>query len=162
MTAPVTVNTPAVSNGGLNKMTMLDRFRELEVQLAEIRKRVGEVGSKEENPILDEMDWLWRDATNAEREAVRVSPAPIPAQADRFVAHVAWIKTNREKYIGKWIVLDEHSQLVGAGDDLRLLIRQARDQNVKAPFVHFIDAPDPGTVEVGMLSEEGRETPQAS
>lgn len=48
-----------------------------------------------------------------------------------------WLKAHRHEYIGKWIVLDG-DRLIGAGDDPRPIVEQARAEGVKLPFVEFI------------------------
>lgn len=49
-----------------------------------------------------------------------------------------WLEENRDKYIGKWVVLDG-DKLVGAGDDPKPFVEQARANGVKIPFVQFIE-----------------------
>lgn len=48
-----------------------------------------------------------------------------------------WLRENRQKFIGKWIVLDG-KRLVGAGDDPLPFVEKARKEGVKIPFVHFV------------------------
>lgn len=48
-----------------------------------------------------------------------------------------WLKENRQKYIGKWVVLDGN-KLIGAGDDPKPFVEKARNEGVKIPFVKFI------------------------
>jgi len=48
-----------------------------------------------------------------------------------------WLKVHRHEYIGKWIVLDGDC-LLGAGDDPRPIVAEARAAGVKMPFVKFI------------------------
>ncbi len=49
-----------------------------------------------------------------------------------------WLKENRRKYIGKWVVLDG-DRFIGAGDDPRPFVEQARQAGVKVPFVKFVE-----------------------
>ena len=49
-----------------------------------------------------------------------------------------WLKENRNKYIGKWIVLDGN-KFIGAGDHPRPIVEKARQAGVKIPFVKFIE-----------------------
>ncbi len=49
-----------------------------------------------------------------------------------------WLKENRQKYIGKWVVLDG-GRFIGAGDDPRPFVEQARQTGVKIPFVKFVE-----------------------
>lgn len=49
-----------------------------------------------------------------------------------------WLKENRQKYIGKWVVLDG-GRLIGAGYDPRPFVEQARKDGVKIPFVKFVE-----------------------
>jgi len=49
----------------------------------------------------------------------------------------AWLKAHRQEYIGKWIVLDG-DRLIGAGDDPRPIVVQARVEGVTMPFVEFV------------------------
>lgn len=48
-----------------------------------------------------------------------------------------WLKAHRHEYIGQWIVLDG-DRLVGAGDDPRPIVAQARAEGVTMPFVEFV------------------------
>ena len=48
-----------------------------------------------------------------------------------------WLKAHRDEHIGKWIVLDG-DKLIGAGDDPRPIVAQARAAGVTQPFVEFI------------------------
>ena len=48
-----------------------------------------------------------------------------------------WLKEHRHEYIGKWIVLDG-DRMIGAGDDPRPIVEQARAEGVTMPFVKFI------------------------
>jgi Family of unknown function (DUF5678) len=49
-----------------------------------------------------------------------------------------WLKENRQKYVGKWIVLDGKT-FIGAGEDPRPIVEKARKDGVKIPFVKFIE-----------------------
>ena len=49
-----------------------------------------------------------------------------------------WLKENRRKYPGKWIVLDGN-KFIGAGDDPRPIVVKARKDGVKVPFVKFVE-----------------------
>jgi hypothetical protein len=49
-----------------------------------------------------------------------------------------WLTENRNKYLGKWVVLD-CNKLIGAGDDPRPIVEKARQKGVKVPFVKFIE-----------------------
>lgn len=48
-----------------------------------------------------------------------------------------WLKAHRHQYVGQWIVLDG-DRLIGAGDDPRPIVAQARPEGVTTPFVEFI------------------------
>lgn len=48
-----------------------------------------------------------------------------------------WLKAHRHEHIGKWIVL-EGDRLIGAGDDPRPIVAQARAEGVTTPFVEFV------------------------
>lgn len=48
-----------------------------------------------------------------------------------------WLKAHRHEYIEQWIVLDG-DRLIGAGDDPRPIVAQARAEGVKMPFVELI------------------------
>jgi hypothetical protein len=54
-----------------------------------------------------------------------------------FTKSREWLKAHRDEYIGKWIVLDG-DKLIGAGDDPRPIVEQARSAGVTQPFVEFI------------------------
>ena len=49
-----------------------------------------------------------------------------------------WLKENRHKYVGQWVVLDG-DRLVGAGKDPLPFIEKARRENVKIPFMKFVE-----------------------
>ncbi len=49
-----------------------------------------------------------------------------------------WLKENRQKHLGKWIVLDGN-RFIGAGDDPRSIVEKARKDGVKVPFVKFVE-----------------------
>ncbi|HZS04658.1 MAG TPA: hypothetical protein VFD58_07470 [Blastocatellia bacterium] len=51
-----------------------------------------------------------------------------------------WLKAHRHEYISKWVVLDG-DRLIGAGDDPRPIVAQARAEGVQMPFVTFIRDP---------------------
>lgn len=57
----------------------------------------------------------------------------------------AWLKENRRKYIGQWVVLDG-GKFIGAGDDPRPIVEKARADGVKVPFVKFIEDDGDATV----------------
>ena len=48
-----------------------------------------------------------------------------------------WLKQHSHEYVGKWVVL-AGGRLIGAGDDPLPIVRQARAQGIKAPFVEFV------------------------
>ncbi len=48
-----------------------------------------------------------------------------------------WLKAHRHEYINQWIVLDG-DRLIGAGDDPRPIVAQARAEGVRMPFVEFL------------------------
>lgn len=49
-----------------------------------------------------------------------------------------WLEENQNNYIGKWVVLDG-DKLIGAGDDPKPFVEEARANGVKVPFVQFIE-----------------------
>ncbi len=56
-----------------------------------------------------------------------------------------WIAQHRLEYIGEWVVLDG-DRLIGSGDDPRPIVKEARAQGVKRPFVEFVrDESEPFT-----------------
>ncbi len=54
-----------------------------------------------------------------------------------FTKSREWLKAHRHEYIGQWIVLDG-DRLVGAGDDPRPIVAQARAEGITTLFVEFI------------------------
>ena len=48
-----------------------------------------------------------------------------------------WLKAHRHEYINQWIVLDG-DKLIGAGDDPRPIVAQARAEGRTQLFVKFI------------------------
>ncbi len=55
-----------------------------------------------------------------------------------FTKQHRWLEENQDKYVGKWVVLDG-DKLIGAGDDPKPFVDEARANGVKIPFVHFIE-----------------------
>ena len=52
---------------------------------------------------------------------------------------VDWIKANRAKYKGKWVVL-LGSRVLGMGDDLKTAMRMAREQQYEGtPLMHYLE-----------------------
>ena len=49
-----------------------------------------------------------------------------------------WLQENQHKYIKQWVVLDG-DKLIGAGDDPKPFVEEARANGVKIPFVQFIE-----------------------
>jgi hypothetical protein len=49
-----------------------------------------------------------------------------------------WLKENRHQYIGKWVVLDGE-KFIGASENPKDLVEQARSEGVEIPFVKFIE-----------------------
>jgi len=92
----------------------------------------------------------------AERSRVRVTiePAGKPVPKVRRSTRGAtdhsklneWLRQNRDKYRGQWIVLDE-DRLIGHTTDpkaVKAIFDQARAEGVRAPFVQFINEdPEP-------------------
>ncbi len=72
-------------------------------------------------------------AVNGNSTKVKKSGEAVDLSASRD-----WLKENRQKYIGKWIVLDGET-FIGAGDDPRPIVKKARKNGVKIPFVKFIE-----------------------
>ena len=60
----------------------------------------------------------------------------VPVTHD-FTKEREWLKAHRHEYVGKWVVLDG-DRLVGAGEDPRPIVEQARAEGVTLPFVEFI------------------------
>lgn len=48
-----------------------------------------------------------------------------------------WLRENKHKYLGQWIVLDGN-MLIGAGENPFPFVEKARKDGVKIPFVKFI------------------------
>ena len=53
---------------------------------------------------------------------------------------IEWLEQHQQEYIGKWVVLDGN-RLIGAGNDPRPIVAQARAHGVKFPFVEFVRDP---------------------
>lgn len=49
-----------------------------------------------------------------------------------------WLKENRHKYLGKWVVLNGN-KLIGAGENPQPYVEKARVAGVKIPFVKYIE-----------------------
>jgi len=49
-----------------------------------------------------------------------------------------WLKENKDKYIGQWVVLDG-DRLVGVGKDPIPFVEKARREGVKIPFMKFVE-----------------------
>ena len=92
----------------------------------------------------------------AEHSRVRltIEPASKPVPKVRRTAHGAtdysklneWLRQNRDKYRGQWVVLDQ-DRLIGHTADtkaVQAIFDQARAEGVRAPFVEFINEdPEP-------------------
>ena len=56
-----------------------------------------------------------------------------------------WLEANKNKYLGKWVVLDGN-KLIGVGDNPLPFVEKARKKGVKIPFMKFIqDESEPFT-----------------
>lgn len=55
-----------------------------------------------------------------------------------FSESQVWLKSNAQRYVGKWIVLDG-KRLVGIGENPVPIVEKARKEGVKIPFVQFIN-----------------------
>ena len=86
------------------------------------------------------------------RVRVTIEPASKPAPKVRRSPHGAtdysrlpeWLRQNRDKYRGQWVVLDQ-DRLIGHTanpDEVAAIIQQARDEGVRAPFVEKIRLDD--------------------
>ena len=71
--------------------------------------------------------------TNGDRLNVRKVSDKVDLSKSR-----EWLKENRQKYLGKWIVLDGN-KFIGAGEDPQTIVERARQEGVRIPFVKFID-----------------------
>lgn len=71
--------------------------------------------------------------TNGDAAKVRTVSGKVDLSNSR-----EWLKENRQKYIGQWIVLDG-DKLIGAGNDPRPIVEKARQTGVKVPFVKFVE-----------------------
>lgn len=49
-----------------------------------------------------------------------------------------WLKRNKHKYLGLWVVLDG-DRFIGAGNDPIPFVKKAREEGVKIPFMKFIE-----------------------
>jgi len=50
---------------------------------------------------------------------------------------IEWLGQHHYDYIGKWVVL-AGNRLIGAGDDPRPIVSQARAEGVELPFVEYL------------------------
>ena len=73
------------------------------------------------------------NGTNGDAPKIRTASEKVDLSKSR-----EWLKENRQKYLGKWIVLDE-DKFIGADDDPRPIVEKARQMGVKIPFVKFIE-----------------------
>jgi uncharacterized protein DUF5678 len=55
--------------------------------------------------------------------------------------HLAWLKTHREEYAGKYVALDG-DRLVGCGSNIREAHEQARQGGVARPFLVHVSSAD--------------------
>jgi predicted DNA-binding antitoxin AbrB/MazE fold protein len=70
----------------------------------------------------------------------------VPGGATDYSKLHEWLRQNRDKYRGQWIVLDQ-DRLIGHTanpEALKAIFDQARAEGVRAPFVQFINEdPEP-------------------
>lgn len=52
-----------------------------------------------------------------------------------------WLRENKDKYLGQWIVLDGN-KLIGAGNDPIPFVKKARREGVQIPFIKYISQDD--------------------
>ena len=52
-----------------------------------------------------------------------------------------WLRENKHKYLGQWIVLDGN-KLIGAGNDPIPFVKKARREGVQIPFLTYISKDD--------------------
>ncbi|MFN7949752.1 MAG: antitoxin family protein [Blastocatellia bacterium] len=92
----------------------------------------------------------------AEHSRVRVTIEPVsrPVPKVRRSPHGRvdnsreneWLKQHQNEYRGQWVVLDG-DRLIGhaaSASEVKAFIEQARQEGVRAPFVHYIDEdPEP-------------------
>ena len=71
-----------------------------------------------------------------------VSPGKVERVDVRYSngqAEFDWIKANREKYKGKWVVL-LGNRVLGMGDDLKTAMRMAQEQQYEGtPLMHYLE-----------------------
>jgi predicted DNA-binding antitoxin AbrB/MazE fold protein len=92
------------------------------------------------------------DIADKSRVRVTIEPANRPAPKVRRSPYGAidysrlreWLRENRDKNRGQWVVLDQ-DRLIGhtaKADEVAAIIQQARDEGVRSPFVEFISEDD--------------------
>ena len=87
-------------------------------------------------------NYLQEIARHKESANVKVRAAKIKYD---FAASEKWLRENRHRYIGKWIVLNG-GELIGAGESPVEIVAAARAKGVAVPFVQFIvDESEPFT-----------------
>jgi len=126
------------------ELGVLDKYRVLETLLADVRKQRGIGLSEEEDVILDEMDWIWQNTTDAERKAIEVNEGATAEQAEKLKAYNEWLKTKGVKYVGYWVALvyvDGEVRLMAVGLDVGWVLREAW-RLVRRPFVHYVQTPE--------------------
>lgn len=65
--------------------------------------------------------------------------AQTDAEALRRAQHMAWLKTHREEYAGKYVALDG-DRFVGCGPNIREAHEQARRAGVDHPFLVYVSS----------------------
>lgn len=72
----------------------------------------------------------------------RPAPATVGNNAVlRRAQHLAWLKSHREEYAGKYVALDG-DRLVGCGSNIREAHEQARQGGVARPFLVHVSSAD--------------------
>jgi predicted DNA-binding antitoxin AbrB/MazE fold protein len=90
----------------------------------------------------------------ADKSRVRVTIEPAsrpvpkvrrsPCGATDYSRLREWLRQNRDKYRGQWVVLDQ-DHLIGHtvnADEVAAIIQRARDEGVRSPFVKLIPEDD--------------------
>ena len=97
---------------------------------SEVARRI--LVEAKENGVSVE-DYLETIANETNGDAARKSSGKVDLSDSRM-----WLKENRNKFIGQWVVLDG-DKFLGAGDDPRSIVETARQNGVKIPFVKFVE-----------------------
>lgn len=83
-------------------------------------------------------EWLEKEEREKTKSKERED---LQQQEERFQRSMAWLKTNRTKYIGEWVALDGEN-LISHGKDVLQVRAEAKTAGVDVPLIERITEND--------------------